>query len=197
MKHIVKDSRNEPKALLRYRATPGAKFSGYVDKDLDTGEEKPLKTALAREQFGICCYCMRRIRVSEMTVEHYITQNHHPSSPLSSEAHSSKTLDYQNLLGSCNTAVRDCSGIRGNTWIQIDPRKLDCESLVRIGRNGQALSSNATINSEINTILKLNQGNLAENRRQVIDLANERLRRHAPTPARAVQLFSSLKMAMS
>lgn len=180
MKHIVKNPRNEPKALVRFRAMQGASYSSYGDRDTISGEERPLKKALAKEQKFICCYCMRRIEITAMTVEHYISQNHHSSSPLQPEEHSEKTLDYGNMLGCCNTKVRNCSGIRGNQWITVDPREKRVEQIVKFDKEGRAFSRNATIQNEIQNILKLNEIELLENRLVAINLAKERLLRLYP-----------------
>jgi uncharacterized protein (TIGR02646 family) len=180
MRHIVKNPRNEPKSLVRFRSMQGASYSSYGDRDTITGEERPLKKALAKEQKFICCYCMRRIEFAAMTVEHYISQNHHSSSPLQPEEHAEKTLDYGNMLGCCNSKVRNCSGIRGNLWITVDPREKMVEQLVKFDKEGRAFSKNATIQNEIQNILKLNEIELLENRLVAINLAKERLVRHYP-----------------
>jgi hypothetical protein len=108
MKFIAKNLRNEPKTLIEYRATPSSSYSGFGDTD------KLLKVALCKEQGYICCYCMRAIDENTMSIEHYITQNRHPNSPLSEKEHQGNDLKYGNMLGSCNSKERNCSGERGN-----------------------------------------------------------------------------------
>lgn len=122
MKHIIK-SKKEPEALKLYReTTPDARFKS------DFGEEKPLKKSIGSEQGWICCYCNQRIDLNAMTVEHYITQKRHSSSPYSQKKHTANELNYKNLLGSCNTYERNCSGIRGNTFLHyINPLDKSCE----------------------------------------------------------------------
>lgn len=136
MKYIEKKTANEPTAFKKYREglneqslTPD--YDGYVDKDIDTGEEKPLKNALGTEQGWLCCYCMRRIWPHQMSVEHYIPQNRHKDSPFEEKVHLKSRLDFLNLLGSCNSKERACSEIRGNQpLIRIDPRVPACQSLI-------------------------------------------------------------------
>jgi uncharacterized protein (TIGR02646 family) len=180
VKHIVKDIKNEPLSLRDYRnATPNARYDGYTDKS-SSGQSDltpPLKTALAQEQGYICCYCMRRISEKQLSVEHYISQSHHSSSPLTPEEHRQNDLNFLNMLASCNLKDRNCSGIRGNLWITVDPRKKECESLVKIERSGKVSSSNPIIQKEIEQVLQLNTTMLIENRRSVIVKAMERLQK--------------------
>lgn len=174
MKHVLKNIKNEPQALRDYRnSTPNASYSGYGDKDANGNT--PLKTALANEQGYICCYCMQRITEAKMSVEHYITQNHHVTSPLPPQEHKDNDLVFLNMLGSCNTNQRNCSGLRGNVWLTIDPRKIDCERLVRFEKSGRAYSDDPSIQGEIEKILQLNNPVLQKNRRDTIDRASKRL----------------------
>jgi uncharacterized protein (TIGR02646 family) len=174
VKHVVKNIKNEPQTLRDYRnLTPNASYSGYGDKNA-TGNP-PLKSALSIEQGYICCYCMQRISEQQMSVEHYITQSHHPSSPLMPQAHKDNDLNFLNMLASCNTGDRNCSGLRGNVWLTIDPRKKDCERLVRFEKNGRAYSEDPKIQQEIDKILQLNTPLLQENRKDTIERAATRL----------------------
>jgi uncharacterized protein (TIGR02646 family) len=179
MKHILKSAKNEPQSLRDYRRTPDATYSGYTDKDPSAPHHSlpPLKNMLAQEQGYICCYCMRRIGESAMSVEHYISQKHHPSSPLAPEEHKANDLNYNNLLASCNAPERNCSQIRGNQWLKIDPRKKECESLVVIDKNGRATSSDPEIQHALDEILQLNTDALIENRKAIIDLAMDRIQK--------------------
>ncbi len=174
MKQVVKNIKNEPQALREYRnLTPNASYSGYGDKDLSGNS--PLKTALATEQGYVCCYCMQRVSEKQMSVEHYVPQNHHPSSPLAPQAHKDNDLNFMNMLASCNTTDRNCSGLRGNIWLTIDPRKQDCERLVRFERNGRAYSDDPRIQQEIDEVLQLNSDLLLENRKDTLERATNRL----------------------
>ncbi|MFN0203590.1 MAG: retron system putative HNH endonuclease [Bacteroidia bacterium] len=135
MKHIAKFLNNEPNSLKKYReTTENATYSGYVDKDIETGEEKPLKKALATEQGYICCYCNNRIEIDKMTVEHYKPQSLYPKDD----------LNYMNLLGSCKNEERDCSEIRGNEILtHINPLKKGIEGLFgyrkKLSKEGHAI----------------------------------------------------------
>jgi hypothetical protein len=86
MKYIVKDIRNEPNALRKYRnETPNAHYKGYTDKDIETDEAHPLKKALLKEQGHICAYCMGPISLQlneqhkpKIEVEHFEPQDSTP-----------------------------------------------------------------------------------------------------------------------
>ena len=84
MRRITKG--REPASLTAYRFVNGASYEGYRDKD-------KLRRCLAKEQRGLCCYCMSRIRPSPgaMRVEHWHCQH----------SHSGEQLDYANMLGAC------------------------------------------------------------------------------------------------
>lgn len=204
MKHIEKDLTREPAALREYRnTTPGARYSGYVDSEIFSEAERavlpaysesdrervverkrhPLKKAICSEQGYICCYCMGRISPLQMTVEHFIPQNRHQDSPFSDFEHLAAELEYRNLLGSCKNQNRDCSEIRGNVPLKLDPRKPEIETLIQFRKTGLVFSEDPEIDSEINQVLELNVVNqsdknsdfLMKNRRNVIDEARNRM----------------------
>ncbi len=54
--------------------------------------KEKVKESLLREQYGLCCYCMKRIDRHNSHIEHFRPQSKYPS----------LVLDYQNLLLSCN-----------------------------------------------------------------------------------------------
>lgn len=181
MKHIEKFGKNEPNALIQYKKTPNATFLGYGDKDIENGIDKPLKKTIGAEQGWICCYCNQRIGVENMTVEHYIPQKHHETSPFSQEKHTEMSLDYLNLLGSCKCAERDCSELRGNIFLQhINPLSKNCEKMVAYRKkviNGKVLGYEiyalegkyqTEIQHEIDVILKLNTEVLCQAREAAI-----------------------------
>jgi uncharacterized protein (TIGR02646 family) len=174
MKKITKGE--APQALVVYATTtPGASYSGYVDKDLVSGKDKPLKNSILEEQGFICCYCNRAIGIDSMSVEHFIPQKRASDSELSDETHKNNELNYDNLLGSCNSGIRNCSGIRGNKKLTINPTLESCESIVKFYNNGIAYSENDVQNNEIENILKLNDKSLPASRAVVVKYAKDRV----------------------
>lgn len=80
----------QPKELIAFKKTPGASYSG-----LGGNVSRKLKLALLEEQGYLCCYCMRRIDLDSMKVEHW-----HPRSRFPREE-----LNYTNLLAACNGVI--------------------------------------------------------------------------------------------
>jgi hypothetical protein len=63
MRNIQKGS--EPKSLTEHRCNTHSDYDNYADKE-------DLRVSLVKEQRGICCYCMQRIRSNsdDMKIEH-------------------------------------------------------------------------------------------------------------------------------
>ncbi len=209
MKYIEKHLGNEPFTLKEYRSTPNATYKGYTDsykeedlnrQDLsykkETGQApKPLKMALCKEQGYICCYCMRRIDEERVTVEHYITQERHPDSPYSEQIHKDNQLIYSNLLASCNTGERNCSGIRGNSPLIINPLSILIEQQISFQKDGKIISSSPQIAKDID-ILMLNSKETAfqllENRAVILEKVRSSLPKSSKSWTKA-QLQAELK----
>ncbi|WP_293148545.1 MULTISPECIES: retron system putative HNH endonuclease [unclassified Microcoleus] len=170
MKRIIKGS--EPPCLLQYRQTNDAKYDNYRPKE-------PLKKALLEEQGYICCYCMQRISIDDMEIEHNKAQNENCYPELQ--------LDYKNLLASC-TGNRGkglknfhCNARKGyyegkniNYTITLNPAdsNKNCEHYIKYSSTGKLLSASddETINRELNEILNLNHQNLIDNRKIALDV---------------------------
>ena len=83
MLYIKKEK--EPESLTRYRKNKFAYFDGYKDKD-------DIRKKLLEEQGWLCAYCMRRIDIEHMKIEHW-----YPEDRLSD----AERLEYNNMLGAC------------------------------------------------------------------------------------------------
>jgi hypothetical protein len=146
MKHIIKDIRNEPNVLKEHRSTPNTRYKSFGDA---------LKMPLCNEQGFICCYCMQRIESQTTTVEHYITQTKHKDSNYSAEEHKAYELDYMNMLASCNYKNgRNCSEIRGNIPLYIDPKTSLIESQIGYNPGGviYAIDKNENVVNDLKTL---------------------------------------------
>jgi uncharacterized protein (TIGR02646 family) len=173
MKYIRKDRRREPNSLRNFREnTPNARYGG-----LPGDVKQDIRNVLIHcsEQGYLCAYCMRRIKPSPeyMVIEHFIPQNRHPNSPLSEDEHRANELLYQNILGTCQ-GFRNCSEIRENTPLVVDPRDPACERLIKFRKDGSIYSENESIIQDIET-LKLEL--LTDQRREVIDKARKDMQR--------------------
>lgn len=79
----------EPRELSARRNQGADRYDQLLGSDLEA-----IRTALIREQRGVCCYCMGRIRWEQnagMRIEHFQSRVDHPSLHLA----------WGNLLGAC------------------------------------------------------------------------------------------------
>lgn len=169
MKHIEKKA--ELQTLTRHRLQPHAGYDNYVEKD-------ELRAALLSEQGGICCYCMQRISMAEIKVEHFASQKKYPH----------RRLEYDNLLAACLGGqgsprhLQHCDTHKGDDDIKLNPTDgvRNCEHFVRYAPDGRIYSDHADINCDLHTTLNLNLQTLKSNRKAVLDGAIEVLRRRRP-----------------
>lgn len=198
MKSILKNIRNEPNALRRFRnETPNPTYKGYSDKDIDSGAENPLKNALLEEQGYLCAYCMGRIRLDlneqykpQIEVEHFDSQELKPE----------LSVIYHNLLGVCNglsvtypekEQMHHCDKTKGeagkmNGKVQLqklDPRLPDCERFIKYDLMGtiMAVHDDALVEHDLNKVLNLNNKALQNARKAVLDNAKQKLMREKPS----------------
>jgi len=156
----------EPASLTQYRCTPGSNYKGYRDKPI-------LREQLAREQRGLCCYCLSRIRpgnpgeLPRMKIAHWHSRH----------LHEDEDLDYSNLLGACMgnqgnpPNLQHCDTRQGDRDIKWNPAIPDhqIESRIRYLPDGTIVSDDAEFNAQINEILNLNIAFLVNNRKAVFD----------------------------
>lgn len=76
----------EPISLTTYKRS----FNATYD-DLDKSCKDDIRVHLLREQKNICAYCMGKININNMKIEHYIPRNEETGD-------STKQLEYINLL---------------------------------------------------------------------------------------------------
>jgi uncharacterized protein (TIGR02646 family) len=76
----------EPRSLVEHRANTHSDYDNFGDKDV-------LRTALVRDQRGLCCYCMTRVEATGtgMKIEHWRCQSRNAD----------LQLTYSNLLAAC------------------------------------------------------------------------------------------------
>jgi uncharacterized protein (TIGR02646 family) len=191
MKYIQKKPTNEPCALKTYKQTTPKpiSYNGYIDRDIETGEENVLKKALLKEQGHICAYCMKRIslkrsslsrdektRKAMVEVEHYLSQGEFPE----------KDLDYGNMLGVCNGYFRGdihCDKCKLENRLKIlNPLDKKVESWLTYSLDGSILAfKNADeVSHDLNEVLNLNCENMRLARQEAIDLARNMLKEKYP-----------------
>lgn len=162
MKKIVK--RAAPPSLESFKAHF---FNTYgrvaVYKDLPKEEYKILKEQLIDEQYGICCYCMKRIRFDNAHIEHFVPQSEAPD----------QTLEYQNMMASCNGYKENhenCGHKKGNwyhDYQMISPLTNQCEQEFLFSVDG-TISSQTIAGKETIRHLELDNSLLNRARRSAI-----------------------------
>ena len=169
MIHIQKG--REPHSLTEYRlSTDSASYDG-----LPTDTKNEIRAYLLREQGSICAYCMARIRMDTVTIEHYIAQHQ------DGDGHDFP-LDYKNMLGVCpgNNGMpyhlMTCDKHRGNTPLTVDPRVAASVGTIKYSTDGRIQSTSADINRDLEETLNLNINFLASNRKAALDSLNKKLK---------------------
>ena len=159
MRNILKG--HEPASLTQHRLGAHCDYDNYEQKD-------ELRQALAREQHGLCCYCMGRIQAdgNRMKIEHWRCQDRFPASQ----------LDYSNLLGACmggqnlRPSEQHCDTRKGNQDLSRNPAlPAHCvERLIQYNDDGTIRSTDPVFDSEINDVLNLNTPVLKNNRKAAL-----------------------------
>ncbi|MEM6966646.1 MAG: retron system putative HNH endonuclease [Bacteroidota bacterium] len=177
MRYIPKKENNEPSSLRAYReTTPKANYEGFSDA------RQLLKKALLEEQGHLCAYCMKRISLKRnralkprIEVEHFRTQSSNPE----------LDLDYKNMLGVCNGYTfksEHCDKSKKDKNLQVlNPLEKTVEAQITFSLNGYLSSkkNNTKVEEDIE-LLNLNDQNIVEARKKVIDLARTFLIRKKP-----------------
>jgi TIGR02646 family protein len=154
---------SEPDSLIKYRKEKFAYYDGYEKKD-------DIRKKLLEEQGYLCAYCMRRIDIKNMKIEHW-----YPEDRLSDV----KKLEYSNMLGVCTGHIEGTKGVddtcdthKGNILITVSP--LDMSTLSKIKyrtSTGEIYSEDKQIQKDLNDTLNLNSSKhlLSINRKTVLN----------------------------
>lgn len=168
MKHIVKNSKNEPSSLVKHRKSSHADYDNYPKV-----EKEKLRKALLEDQGYICAYCMNRIEDNrDLTkIEHFKPQ----------KKFLEKQLEYKNLLAVCKGGegkmadLQHCDTKKGDDLITIDPLNKSCERLVKFTTGGFVYSEDPIVDKDLTETLNLNVDKLVEERKMRIDFIKAKL----------------------
>lgn len=138
----------EPASLTVYKKQKYVYFDGYDKKD-------DIREQLLKDQGYLCAYCMRRIDIKHMKIEHWYPEN------LLTDL---ETLDYKNMLGCCEGHIDGtrgsddtCDTRKGYQKIQVNPLdRSTLESIQYRSATGEIYSENEEIEKDINDTLNLN-----------------------------------------
>jgi uncharacterized protein (TIGR02646 family) len=173
---------DEPTSLTEHRAatSPDPDYETYRDKD-------GLRAYLVREQRGLCCYCLSRIRSEHdaMKVEHWHSQ----------AAHGAEQLDYSNLLGACRGNEgkpgkdQHCDTRKGDRDLSRNPANPlnHVEDLIRFSGDGEISSVDPVFEAELNEVLNLNLPFLKNNRKSTLTAFQNGLAKRGPLRRAALE----------
>lgn len=151
--HIQKNK--APEFLEKFKEkNPTADYDSDSFKPL----VKPLRDYLVREQRGLCAYCCSRIS-SEASHNEHIEPRHGKN-----DAVSRRSLEYTNIVASCNTADT-CGKKKDNEYDAgyfISPVQVDCEDRFSYDPDGYMKGDEYTI-----SLLNLNSYKLRMARRAI------------------------------
>jgi len=128
MKSIKKG--REPKELIEWKELANDNWQPSYD-DLRNPEKSIVKTALMEDQGYICCYCEQELIATDSHIEHFLPQDSYPE----------KTLDFSNLLCSCQDKIkkrepRHCGNLKGDDELSISPLDEECEKYFKYSYDG-------------------------------------------------------------
>ncbi len=152
----------EPDSLTRYKKQRHAYFDGFREKD-------DIRKKLLEEQGYLCAYCMRRIDIRHMKIEHWYPEN---------ELEEIERLDYRNMLASCTGHIDGTNGKKADTCdaakkgkvIVVNPQDKSTLRTIKYRSSGEIYSEDKVINGDINETLNLNSKEhlLILNRKQLL-----------------------------
>lgn len=156
----------EPKALTTYKRQGG--------KDYDSSPKRDIRAALLIEQHGLCCYCMCRIHLDTMQIEHWSSQSKSPFDK----------LNFRIMLGVCpggtkaGSGYRHCDTSRGNKPLVINPADVRdrVEQRVRYLVDGTITSDEPAVENQLNVTFNLNLAEIRNRRKALLTAFQQRLK---------------------
>jgi len=145
----------------------------HYDAIKEKSDRDKIKVILLEEQRHICAYCMKRIKMTDSTTEHYI-----PGRSIS-DKHS---LEYKNLLAVCSGELgnqkpftRTCDKSKVNKLLVCNPTVADDMSKIYYSRSGRIYSENDVYSDDLDVTLNLNCTQLIRNRKSTISVLESEL----------------------
>jgi uncharacterized protein (TIGR02646 family) len=149
---------NEPDSLTLYKRLPDAIYDGPNF----TPVKNAIRKKLLEEQGYLCAYCMGRIELHSMRIEHWRCQDTYPD----------EQLNYKNMLGTCTGneglpySEETCDVRKKNADIAFNPSDMNHHKQMKIiyYNDGTIGSENTKFNNDIEKLLNLNYYRLIQNR---------------------------------
>lgn len=135
MKLIVKG--REPHKFTEWkRENPSLRY-----RELDHVTRNELHQSLLDEQGCLCAYCCELLHADFSHNEHILPQSRYPN----------KTLEYENIVASCNNP-KQCGHEKGGSTIPLTPLMDECETELKYKVNGLVSGVSDRANRTIETL---------------------------------------------
>jgi uncharacterized protein (TIGR02646 family) len=152
----------EPPLLLAYRKTQGARYGG-----LPAEAKVELRSALVRDQHGLCCFCMQRVeaRVApelKVKIAHRVPQAVDPA----------RDLEWNNLFAACHGNEgapherQHCDTRQGKEELRVSPREPAHVASLSYTVRGEIRTSRDDLRKDLAKTLNLNDPALCNARRE-------------------------------
>ncbi len=156
------DKLTEPKSLTEFKQLATASYDSLANLE-GKAYKGDLKHNLLKEQGYICAYCMSRINLENMKIEHYQPQSKYPN----------LELEYKNLFAVCSGSFgkdTTCDTQKADQILNnLSPLVESSIQTIAYKKTGEIISSDDLVQTELNQILNLNCEMLIDNRRQQLD----------------------------
>ena len=171
-----------PRSLVAFQQREGASY------DSADFPREDVYRALLEEQGGLCAYCMSRITLENIHIEHWIPQNGEFYADKYSQGDCDRlAIDYRNMLGVCPGGKgrvykhTTCDCHRGNARITVDPQQQWMVDSLQYGRDGAITSTIGAIEKDISAALHLNEETLTANRQRAWKACKDAMERRHKT----------------
>jgi uncharacterized protein (TIGR02646 family) len=154
----------EPPLFLAFRKTQGARYDS-----LPADAKTELRTALVRDQHGLCCFCMQRVEAAvapelKVKIAHWMPQ----------QADAARALDWANLLAACpgnEGAPKDrqhCDTRQGSRVLRLSPSEPTHIASLSYTVRGEIRTSRDDLRDDLDSTLNLNDIALRDHRREAV-----------------------------
>lgn len=160
MHNIKKDQ--EPSFLKEYKeANPNSTYKDFSD---EPRLRRELRKYLCLEQNNFCAYCSCKITYNSKDNDK--DKGSHNEHILPQSKYEERSLDYTNLVASCNNA-NSCGIYKKNNILKLTPLDNDWEDNFKALASGEIKGENDIAKETIN-ILGLNHDSIKSDRRSII-----------------------------
>jgi uncharacterized protein (TIGR02646 family) len=194
VRHVAKGA--EPATVTETRAAPTTNLTtgGPARDAFNQIDKARVREALAREQGWLCAFCMLRVGPTAVSPP---SEGARPE-PAMKIAHRTPidvdptlALSWKNLLGSCDGGQRSngrrktCDLAQGPAALTVDPTEVTSCARLRYERRGLLrglfiTSDDPALKTDVEETLRLNKGDLPEQRQAAWDAFCALQQRHAP-----------------